>query len=150
MLHREMQEAGSSNTVETKAPYPAFQRRSGTRNRVMCGKSIVRAGALLSVLAATAMATVSPAAAGMTFPVAVEKILMSQSSGPVSKLPADRKRELIACVNQVLADLPNGKKRFVTEAANYSELENRFGTVVMENRAEWKQRIARSCAHIAV
>ena len=24
------------------------------------------------------------------------------------------------------------------------------GKVVMENRAEWKQRIARGCAHIAV
>lgn len=116
----------------------------------MRGKTMVRAAAVLGVLAGTATTTVSPAAAGMAFPVAVEKILMSQSSGPVSKLPADRKRELVACVNQVLADLPSGKKRFVTEAANYSELEDRFGSVVMENRAEWKQRIARSCAHIAV
>jgi len=116
----------------------------------MCGKTIVRAAVFLSVLAATATATVSPAVAGMAFPVAVEKILMSQSSGPVSTLSADRKRELVACVNGVLADLPSGKKRFVTEAANYAELEDRFGAVVMENRAEWKQRIARGCAHIAV
>ena len=116
----------------------------------MRSRSNVCTAALLGMLAVTGTGIVSPAVAGMTFPVAVEKILMSQSTGPVSKLPAERKRELIACVNQVLADLPNGKKRFVTEAANYSELENRFGSVVMENRAEWKQRIARSCAHIAV
>ena len=69
---------------------------------------------------------------------------MHQEKGPVSQLTADKKQALIACVNQVLADLPNGKKRFVTEAASYDELENRFGKVVMENRAEWKQRIAQA------
>jgi hypothetical protein len=36
------------------------------------------------------------------------------------------------------------------EAASFDELEDRFGKVVMENRAEWKQKIARSCAHIVV
>jgi hypothetical protein len=50
----------------------------------------------------------------------------------------------------VLADLPNGKKRFVIEGANYDEQQDRFGEVVMANRAEWKQKIARSCAHIVV
>ena len=53
-------------------------------------------------------------------------------------------------MNQVLAGLPNGKKRFVIEAASYDEMEDRFGKVVMENRAEWKQRIAQGCAHIVV
>ena len=116
----------------------------------MDSRALVRVAAALGVLAAGATGAVSPAAAGMAFPSAVEQILMNQNSGPVSKLPADRKRELIVCVNQVLADLPNGKKRFVTEAASYDELEQRFGSVVMENRAEWKQRIARDCAHFAV
>ena len=74
----------------------------------------------------------------------------AEQDGPVSKLPDDKKHELITCVNEVLDGLPNGKKRFVIEAASYDEMENRFGKVVMENRAEWKQRIARSCAHIVV
>ena len=115
----------------------------------MRSKTFVRA-AVLSGFAMIATGAVSPAVAGMAFPNAVEQILLNQNSGPVAKLPDARKRELIACVNQVLAELPNGKKRFVTEAANSAELEDRFGSVVMENRAEWKQRIARGCAHIAV
>jgi hypothetical protein len=57
---------------------------------------------------------------------------------------------LISCVNQVLAELPNGKKKFVVAATTYEDMEHRFGSVVMENRAEWKQRIARGCAHIVV
>jgi hypothetical protein len=105
---------------------------------------------MLGVLAAIAAGAFSPAVAGPNFPTAVEQVLMHQDEGPVSRLPAERKRELIACVNEVLSGLPNGKKRFVTEAASYDELEDRFGKVVMENRAEWKQRIAKGCAHIVV
>jgi hypothetical protein len=92
----------------------------------------------------------SVAVAGPDFPSAVAQILMNQQDGPVSRLDEGRKQQLIACVNTVLAELPNGKKRFVLEAANFDELEDRFGVVVMENRAEWKQKIARSCAHIVV
>lgn len=114
--------------------------------------SAMVSGALcrVAIVAALAAAIVSPSLAQPSFPAAVEKILLQQQQGPVSKLPADKKRELIGCVNDVLAALPNGKKRFVTEAASYDELENRFGKVVMENRAEWKQRIAQGCAHIVV
>lgn len=115
----------------------------------MATRAIFRAAAF-GVLAAIASSAFSSAIAGPSFPTAVEQILMRQDKGPVSKLPADRKRELIVCVNDVLASLPNGKKRFVTEAASYDELEDRFGKVVMENRAEWKQRIAKGCAHIVV
>ena len=115
----------------------------------MATRAIFSAAAF-GVLVAIASGAFSPAVAGPSFPTAVEQILMRQDKGPVSKLPADRKRELIVCVNDVLASLPNGKKRFVTEAASYDELEDRFGKVVMENRAEWKQRIAKGCAHIVV
>ena len=110
----------------------------------------VSAAVALGVMAAVASVAMSPAAAGPAFPTAVQQILMRQDHGPVSKLPAEKKRELISCVNQVLAKLPNGKKRFVTEAASYDEMENRFGKVVMENRAEWKQKIAAGCASIVV
>jgi hypothetical protein len=114
----------------------------------MVGKMILGAAAALTFVAA--ITTTTPAFAGASFPAVVEKVLMSQTDGPVSKLPADKKRELISCVNQVLAELPNGRKKFVAAAASYDEMEDRFGIVVMENRAEWKQRIARGCAHIVV
>ena len=91
-----------------------------------------------------------PAYAGSSFPSIVEKVLMSQQSGPVAKLDADRKRQLVACVNNVLAALPAGKKRYVTEASSLDEMQDRFGEVVMENRAEWKQKITKSCASIAM
>jgi hypothetical protein len=114
------------------------------------GNKSVFGAAALGILAAVACMAVSPAAAGPAFPAAVGQILMHQNHGPVSKLPVEKKRELISCVNQVLVALPNGKKRFVTEAASYEEMENRFGKVVMENRAEWKQKIAAGCASIVV
>lgn len=116
----------------------------------MASRTIRGTAAVLGALVAVATGAVSPATAGPNFPTAVEQILMRQDEGPVSRLPADKKRALIVCVNEILAELPSGQKRFVTEAASYEELEVRFGKVVMENRAEWKQRIARGCAHIVV
>ena len=115
----------------------------------MGNKAVFRAAAL-GILATVASVAVSPAAAGPSFPSAVKQILMKQDRGPVSKLPVEKKQELITCVNQVLGGLPNGKKRFVTEASSYDEMESRFGKVVMENRAEWKQKIAAGCASIVV
>jgi hypothetical protein len=113
----------------------------------MFKKTILGTAAALIFVSAT---TATPAFAGASFPAVVEKVLMNQTDGPVSKLPADKKRELISCVNQVLAELPNGKKKYVVAATSYEDMEHRFGSVVMENRAEWKQRIARGCAHIVV
>jgi hypothetical protein len=110
-------------------------------------KKTMRGGVLIAVAAALAAPT---ALAAADFPSAVEQVLMNQRDGPVSRLSEDKKRELISCVNGVLADLPAGKKRFVAEAVDYDELEDRFGDVVMENRAEWKKKIARGCAHIVV
>jgi hypothetical protein len=121
----------------------------GVRTTVM-NRAYRGAFAALGVIAVVATGAISPAAAGPSFPSAVEQILRHQQSGPVSRLPADKKNQLIVCVNQVLADLPNGKKRYVIQAANFDELEDRFGKVVMENQAEWKQKIARGCAHIVV
>lgn len=104
------------------------------------------AGAL--VILGSALA--GSAYAGSSFPSVVEKVLMSQRSGPVAKLPDARKRQLVSCVNNVLAELPAGRKRFVTEAASFDEMQDRFGKVVMENQAEWKQKIAQKCARIAM
>jgi hypothetical protein len=113
----------------------------------MATKAFGRAAGAAIVIGLMALAT---SASAVTFPSAVEQILRSQQSGPVSKLDDGRKQQLIGCVNDVLAGLPNGKKRFVVEAASFDELEQRFGKVVMENRAEWKQKIAAGCAHIVI
>ena len=107
-------------------------------------RNIAGAAALLGMIA-----VVTPASA-QSFNAVVEQVLMSQRSGPVSKLPDARKRELVSCVSGVLAGLPAGKKRFIAEAASFDEMQDRFGAVVMENRAEWKQKIAKKCASIAM
>ena len=108
---------------------------------------VLRAAGALVILGSM---VAGPAYAGSSFPSIVENVLMSQQSGPVAKLPAARKQQLVSCVNGVLADLPAGKKRFVAEAASFDEMQDRFGKVVMENRAEWKQKIAQKCASIAM
>jgi hypothetical protein len=108
---------------------------------------IIRTAGALVVFASVIAA--SPANAA-TFGAVVEKVLMSQQSGPVAKLNADRKRQLVSCVTNVLAGLPGGKKRYITEASTLDQMQDRFGEVVMENRAEWKQKIAKSCASIAM
>lgn len=116
----------------------------------MATKRSKLARAVLAVVAAGALAGNSTALAGGDFPSVVAQVLMNQTNGPVSKLDQGKKQALIACVNTVLANLPNGKKRFVVEGASYDEQQDRFGAVVMENRAEWKQKIAKNCAHIVV
>ena len=115
----------------------------------MSVKAITRAVGAVAILIAVAGWT-APAAASGSFAAAVETILLSQTEGRVATLSAEKKHELIACVNQVLTAMPNGMKRFVLAAANFDEMEHRFGEVVMQNRAEWKQKIARGCAHIVV
>jgi hypothetical protein len=108
------------------------------------------AGIVALAAFATTVSNATPTVAAPDFPSAVAQVLQSQQKGPVSKLDAGRKQQLIACVNGVLAGLPNGKKRYIVEAASFDELEDRFGDVVMENRAEWKQKIAKGCSHIVV
>lgn len=80
----------------------------------------------------------------------VSEILMSQTTGAMSLMSDEKKLRVVACVNTVLADLPKGKKRYILEGAELAEQERRFGKVVFENRAEWLQRIARSCASVAI
>lgn len=116
----------------------------------MRGKSIGNTAGALAAIAIAAAVWTAPAEAGGSFPAAVERILLNQTEGRVSTLPMPKKRALISCVNNVLTAMPNGMKRFVLAANSFDEMENRFGKVVMQNRAEWKQKIARGCAHIVV
>jgi hypothetical protein len=90
------------------------------------------------------------AAAADDFPAAVTEILTGQTQGPISEMQGAHKEAMIDCVNTTLVELPKGRKRFILEGASYQEREQRFGMVLYENRAEWVQRIARSCASIAM
>jgi hypothetical protein len=113
----------------------------------MATKNLLHAAGALVVLAGV---FATSTASAITFPSAVDQILRAQSSGPVSRLDDARKAELIVCVNEVLTGMPNGKKRYVLAAASFDEMQDRFGEVVMENRAEWKQKIAAGCSHIVI
>ena len=62
----------------------------------------------------------------------------------------DKRARMTDCVVATLAGLPNGQKRFVVEGANYEEQEHRFGQVVDEDRAKWRQKIAKACSKIAM
>ncbi len=108
----------------------------------------MRPGAYLTAILLLALIACGPAHA-VSFNAAVEQVLLGQRSGPLVKLNAQNKRELIACVISTLSGVPAARKRYITEAADFAQMEDRFGEVVMENRAEWKQKIARRCAGIA-
>ena len=78
----------------------------------------------------------------------VETVLSRQPQ--VTDLPPDRQRAMIACVKKVLANVPAGQQRHVAEAANYSQMEDRFGELVLADRAKFKQQITSDCGQYAV
>ena len=90
--------------------------------------------------------TSSGAAAAASFNSVVETVLSKQPQ--ITDLSADRRREMIACVQKVLEQVPPPKRDYVAQAKNYDEMENRFGEVVMADRARFKQRITRECGNI--
>ena len=82
------------------------------------------------------------------FSSAVEQVLMKQKE--ITDLDAGRRAQMIACVKQSLQAVPAGKQRYVEEAANYDEIESRFGEVVLADNAKFKQKITKDCGEIAV
>ena len=88
--------------------------------------------------------------AAAAFDAVVAEILGGQTTGRISQMGPQQKAAMIGCVNAVLTGLPNGRKRYVVQGVNFEDKERRFGEVVQENRAEWKQKIARGCASIAL
>ena len=78
----------------------------------------------------------------------VETVLAKQPQ--VTDLPPDRQRAMIACVKKVLANVPAGQKRRVEEAKDYNQMEDRFGELVLADRAKFKQQITTDCGEIAV
>jgi hypothetical protein len=84
------------------------------------------------------------------FPGVVTQILESQKEGRISEMAPAQKQKMIDCVNQALAPMPNGRKRYILRGTSLEEREERFGTVLYENHAEWVQAIAHKCANIAM
>jgi len=100
------------------------------------------------VPALAALLGLSSAAYAADFNSAVEKVLRQQKQ--IKELDADRQVKMIACVKQVLADVPPQKKAYVAEGASVSEMEDRFGEVVLANQAEFEKAITRQCGGIAM
>jgi hypothetical protein len=107
--------------------------------------AIIRAIPILLLFAA-----LSANAQSVDFPTAVVEILNSQTDGPIAEMSPDKREAMIDCVVNTLQALPAGKKRQISEGATFEDREHRFGIVVDENHAQWRKRIANSCAHIAL
>jgi len=97
----------------------------------------------------TLVLVASPAAAA-SFPAVVRAVLDAQTDGRLAKMSSERRARMTDCVIASLAGLPDGKKRFIVEGASLDEQQDRFGDVVQEDRAKWKQHIAQSCSRIAI
>jgi hypothetical protein len=82
------------------------------------------------------------------FSTAVEQVLMRQKE--VADLDSSRQREMITCVNGVLAGVPEPTKSNVAQAANIEEMEDRFGEMVMADQAALKQQITSECGDIVM
>ena len=101
------------------------------------------------VLASLAIGA-APTASAASFPAVVRAVLNSQTDGRLASMGPDQRLRMTDCVIATLAGLPGGKKRYVVEGASLDEQQDRFGEVVQEDRAKWKQKIAAACSKIAV
>jgi len=106
-------------------------------------------GAALVVTAALAIGA-APGASAASFPTVVRAVLDAQTDGRLAKMGRDQRARMTDCVIATLAGLPGGKKRYIVEGASLDEQQDRFGEVVQEDRAKWKQKIATACSKIAV
>jgi hypothetical protein len=82
------------------------------------------------------------------FGAAVEQVLKRQKE--ITDLDPARQTEMIACVNGVLAEVPEPTKESVAQAANIDEMEDRFGEMVMADQAALKQQITADCGHLVM
>ena len=101
------------------------------------------------VLASLAIGA-APAAMASSFPSVVRAVLNGQTTGRIAEMGPDQRAQMTDCVVATLAGLPAGKKRYVAEGASLDEQTDRFGEVVQEDRAKWKQKIASACGKIAL
>ena len=106
-------------------------------------------GAALVATAALAIGAATGASAA-SFPQVVRAVLDAQTDGRLANMGPDQRARMTDCVIATLAGLPGGKKRYIVEGASLDEQQDRFGEVVQEDRAKWKQKIATACSKIAV
>ena len=104
---------------------------------------------VVRVFGAVALLGMSTSASfAQDFNAAVQAVLSKQKE--ITDLEPAKQGEMIACAQQALAEVPEDKQRYVAEAANYDEMESRFGEVVLADRAEFKQKITKECGSIAM
>jgi hypothetical protein len=82
------------------------------------------------------------------FRSAVEKVLVQDKR--VANLDQAHRADMFACVEKVLERAPKPAKRAIAEASSFDEMQDRFGKLVMANRAKLEQAIASKCGHIVV
>jgi len=106
--------------------------------------------ALFLLVGGSASMLAAPAAEAASFPSVVRAVLDSQTEGRIAQMGRDQRARMTDCVIGALSGLPNGKKRYIVEGATLDEQQDRFGEVVQEDRAKWKQAIAKACSSIAM
>jgi hypothetical protein len=109
-----------------------------------------RRSALAVLFVALFETTASAGTVAEDFPPVLTTILLRQTTGPLSQMGDAKKMLMVACINDVLAGLPKGKKRYILEGIEIAEQERRLGRIIYENRAEWLQKIAGGCARVAM
>lgn len=109
-----------------------------------------RAIGMALIFTASLVVGAAPDALAASFPAVVRAVLDSQTDGRLAKMGRDQRARMTDCVIATLAGLPGGKKRYIVEGATLDEQQDRFGEVVQEDRAKWKQKIATACSKIAV
>ena len=80
------------------------------------------------------------------FATVVQKVLMQDEQ--VKGLEPARQKEMIACATKALANVPPPTKRKVAQAANLDEMQDRFGQMVMADRAKYQKEITAACGEI--
>jgi hypothetical protein len=116
--------------------------------KIVARKSLLGVAGAVLILASAATAEQAAAASlDQQFRAAVQHLLMNLKEGPVGQMTTAERKELVSCVNEVFAGIPQQKKRYVVEArSDLAELRRRFDEIGNENRAELKQQVTRDCA----
>jgi hypothetical protein len=109
----------------------------------------IRRSTAVSILPFVVLIFITTPAVAADFSTVVRAILDHQTDGPLAEMGADKRAKMTDCVIETLAALPSGLKKKIVEGKDLEEQEHRFGQVVDENHAKWRQTIAQKCGHIA-
>jgi hypothetical protein len=144
---------GAIRAIESMAPKGNIARPTFARTVPAVGLylevSLSRIRLLTRAVVAVLLLSATPAVAA-SFPSVVRAVLDAQTDGRLAKMGRDQRSRMSDCVIATLSGLPGGKKRYIVEGASLDQQQDRFGEVVQEDRAKWKQKIATACSKIAV